>query len=497
MHGHNNFRNQGTGPAKDETRQGGDEFDDCGSDQPFVPPPMRELIEVEFNKDARSGVEDWDFGKKTPATSFPCDWQPGLIKILEDNKLVSWKPSFPLKYPWSRKCSAKAAKESFKKAGRDKFVTFKFPQGTDVVQVAKELTDLLEIDHAVAVPHIAPPCEPLEEPFTGSSDQVESMSGQYGSLSNQWYLFRCGVPEAWAQSASGEGVVIAAIDWGFDLNHPDLSHTELSENVMRDIPNVADGNLLWHGNGVLGLAGAAVNGNGMAGIAYGAALWAIQAASGGLNRPVVDHRFWVDAINFVRTTPAGGRRKVIILELQTAGFSNPEMILSLRTEIMAAIAEGIIVCVPAGNGNRDEDAGLDDVGSPLLPPTGAIVVGATSFDPEINPRAPGTNGGNRVTVYAPGDKNYDLTCGLRDGYRDNFGGTSGATAKVAGVVALMLQMNEQLTPQQVSEILGRSRKVVLDEAENSDSVGILVDANQAVTDAIALRTTLPTALQAA
>jgi subtilisin family serine protease len=102
-------------------------------------------------------------------------------------------------------------------------------------------------------------------------------------------------------------------------------------------------------------------------------------------------------------------------------------------------------------------------------------------------------------VYAPGDGDCDLTCGLRDGYRDNFGGTSGATAKVAGVVALMLEVNDQLTPLEIREILAGSRKVVLDEAENE--VGRLLDASQAVSDAIALRAaseaTLPAALQAA
>jgi subtilisin family serine protease len=223
---------------------------------------------------------------------------------------------------------------------------------------------------------------------------------------------------------------------------------------------------------------------GMTGIAYGATLWAIQAGSGGLINAVVDHRFWVAGINFVWNTPST-HRKIIILELQTAGFSNPEMIPTINAEIRLAIAHGVVVCVPAGNGNSLEDAGVDDEGIASFMPTDAIVVGATRFDPETNPRAAGTNGGSRVVVYAPGDSESDLTCGLRGGYRDHFGGTSGATAKVAGVVALMLQMNATLTPLRIRDILGASRKMVLDEAENT--VGVLLDANQAVTAAIAAR----------
>ena len=489
MQSQNKFPSEATGAgAKDERRHGMYEFDDCGSNQlePFEPPPMREMVEVEFNKDARSGVEDWDFDKDEPSKVFPCEWQSDsdLIKILEKYKFVSWKPSFRKRYRWSHGCSEELD-ESYKKAGRDRFVTLKFAESAEVLKIAKELSGLPEIARAVAVPQIAPPSPPLDEPFAGTSDQVEHSCDDYGCLSKQWYLFRCGVPEAWAQGASGHGVVIAAIDWGFDLNHPDLSHTALSQNVMRNLPNVADGNLLWHGNGVLGLAGAAANGEGMAGIAHGATLWAIQAASSGLNRPVVDQDFWVEAIDFVRATPASGR-KVIVLELQTADFSNPEAILTVRTAIAEAIREGIVVCVPAGNGNRFADAGVDDEGISFRG-TDAIVVGATRFDPETNPIAAGTNGGDRVTVYAPGDSDVDLTCGLRGGYRDNFGGTSGATAKVAGIVALMLEVNNQLTPQQVRDILRGSRNLVLGEAENP--VGVLVDANQAVSAAIALRTT--------
>ena len=488
MHSHNKFRNDVTAPrAKDETHQGVHDVDNCGGNpiEPLPPPPMRESVEVEFTKDARSGVEDWDFENDKPNSEFPYEWQPGLVKILQENNLVSWKPSFPLLYPWSRDCSKEAALDLYKKTGRDRYVTFKFSKEADVLRIAKELKALDEIDRAGAVPQIAPPSQPLDEPLVGTSDQVEFNCEEYGCLSKQWYLSRCGVPEAWAQGATGEGVVIAAIDWGFDLNHPDLRHTALSKNVMRNLSNVSDGNLLSHGNGVLGLAGAAVNGGGMAGIAHGATLWAIQAASGGLLNPVVNHLFWVQAIDFVRATPATGP-KVIILELQTAGFSNPEAILSINAAIKTAILEGIFVCVPAGNGNRFENAGVDDGGN-AIDDTGAIVVGATSYDSDSNPRAAGTNGGNRVTVYAPGDYDYDVTCGLRGGYRDNFGGTSGATAKVAGVVALMLEKNAALTPSEVRGILASSRKVVLDAA--STETRHLLDADQAVATAIAMRTT--------
>ena len=96
-----------------------------------------------------------------------------------------------------------------------------------------------------------------------------------------------------------------------------LLELRCSKNIFRNSQNVSDGNLLWHGNGVLGLAGAAIDPNGMAGIAFGSTLWAIQAGQWGHTRPVVDHLFWVAAIDFVRTTPARGRKVIILNFRQT------------------------------------------------------------------------------------------------------------------------------------------------------------------------------------
>jgi subtilisin family serine protease len=64
-----------------------------------------------------------------------------------------------------------------------------------------------------------------------------------------------------------------------------------------------------------------------------------------------------------------------------------------------------------------------------------------------------------------------------------FGGTSGATAKVAGVVALMLEKNDRLTPQEIRTILMGLNRHVVDQGAN---VGTLLDANKAVCEAIGM-----------
>ncbi|MFZ0747846.1 MAG: S8 family serine peptidase, partial [Pyrinomonadaceae bacterium] len=66
-------------------------------------------------------------------------------------------------------------------------------------------------------------------------------------------------------------------------------------------------------------------------------------------------------------------------------------------------------------------------------------------------------------------------------FTNYFGGTSSAVAKVAGVVALMLEMNPELRHEQVRDILARSQIPVVDYSSNQ--VGVLLDAAQAVCEA--------------
>ena len=154
----------------------------------------------------------------------------------------------------------------------------------------------------------------VAEPLEGTSDQV--VFNPTTGMENQWYIFRCNVPGAWSR-ATGKNVVIADVDWGYRTSHEDLSpNIQKTFNAFDGGTNVTTGGSVSHGTGVLGLTGAAVNGKGMAGVAYEAALWAIQADSG--PGPAVGGNPWARAIDWVRTTDSGGRRKVVILEVQTS-----------------------------------------------------------------------------------------------------------------------------------------------------------------------------------
>ena len=296
-------------------------------------------------------------------------------------------------------------------------------------------------------------------------------------LENQWYIFRCRANHAWAL-ASGDGVVIVDIDFGYRLSHQDLApRLDLTRafNSFDGGTNVSTGAFVFHGTGVIGIAGGADNNVGVAGFAFGASLWPVQANTG--PGPFLGGDPWAGGIEWVRTADSNGRRKVIILEVQTGSYGNIEMVPSVNAAIRTAIAWDVVVCVAAGNGDRD--AGVDDDGN-AIPETGSILVGATEYHPTENRRAGFSNFGPRIVVSAPGDSGHDLTCSsAADGaYRNDFGGTSGATPKVAGTAALMLEANPDLTHAEIRTILNSSGSAVVTTA--GKPLGTFLNAEAAV-----------------
>jgi hypothetical protein len=400
--------------------------------------------------------------------------------MLEQHKLQSAEPTFQTPPDQTARTQAQARQRGIDLPDLGGFITLHFAPDADVRSIAQELRKHPSVKQAAPVPSALPPRSPWNEPLTGTSEQVEIIDSTEG-LQNQWYIFRCRANRAWEQT-SGSGVVIADIDWGYRTTHEDLApRLDLGHayNAYDGGSDVTTGEHVSHGTGVLGLAGAADNDRGMAGYAPEATLWPIQADSGP-GAPLGGNP-WARAIDWVRTTDSAGKRKVIILEVQTGSYGNYEMDIAVNAAIRTAIADGVVVCVAAGNGDRD--AGLDDLGD-AIPETGSILVGATAYDASENRRAWFSNYGPRIVVSSPGDGSFDVTCSSStdQAYTNYFGGTSGATPKVAGTVALMLSLKPDLTHPQIRDILSRTGGLIV--TEPGKPVGTFLDADAAVREVV-------------
>lgn len=378
---------------------------------------------------------------------------------------------------------APAADATSSANGADTLVHLRFPAGTPRAEVLAALRSAPHVDAVSVVPHAARPAGmPAPVPLDPLAGAQESVAADPATgLESQWYLHRMDFPNAWLV-ATGQGVVVADLDWGCRTTHDDLAAgVDLTWNAANNGTKVDQGSPadVGHGTAVLGLVGARKDGTGMQGCAPDARLWAIQVG-GGADEAETAQR-WVDALDHVAQLPAGGRRKVILLEVQTENFGNYEQILSVNHAVREAIADGCVVCVAAGNGSQRADR--TDGGVPFEP-TGSILVGATRYDAQSNVAADFSNHGPSVAVCAPGDLAHDLTCsaGADNFYRNGFGGTSGATPKVAGVAALVLEANPRLTHDEVRDILVRTGTPV--ESDPGRPIGSFVNAQAAVTEAL-------------
>lgn len=402
----------------------------------------------------------------------------GLHEVLNRHALHKAHASFRGLHLGQRRRRSQAEKDHI-----SRFVDLHFPADADIEAILRDLRELPQVERAVAVPGIKPAASP-SDPLVGTNDQLASDPNT--GFEFQWYVFRCRVNRAWAK-ASGKGVVIADVDAGFYLEHQDLAaNVERSHahNAVDGSNNVTAGNDTGHGTAVLGIASGASNKLGIAGFAFGARLWPVQVDAG--NGPSLPGDPLANGIDWVLGENSQGRRIVINIEHQTTGGANCEQIPAVNAAIRLAISKGFVVCVAAGNGDRD--SGIAEDGT-QIPPTSSILVGATAYDSAGNPRAAsgseGSNWGTRVVVSAPGDQNHDVTCSIESAssYRNDFGGTSGAAAKVAGTIALMLEANPRLTHEQVKSIL-----VNTGSALNADKpIGVFLNADAAVSAALASR----------
>jgi len=119
----------------------------------------------------------------------------------------------------------------------------------------------------------------------------------------QWALKKIRANSAWDEGATGKGIVIAVMDTGVDLDHPDLLDPDRSKNNLvqgydaftrSSLPGAAqDDN--GHGTSVAGVIAALNNSKGIVGIAYEAKIMPVKVMDkngGGEDSIIADGIIW-------------------------------------------------------------------------------------------------------------------------------------------------------------------------------------------------------------
>ena len=291
-------------------------------------------------------------------------------------------------------------------------------------------------------------------------------------LSDQWHLINTGqsggtvgedvnITAAW-DSYRGQGVIIGVVDDGFDWNHPDLDdHYEptLDYDYCSNDGDPTPASNDAHGTAAGGVAAAVGNNSlGVSGAAPMAGLAGLQLIS----CSTTDIR--------EANTLAHERQNIDIYSNSWGPSDNGETLSGPGPLMMAAMEAdahqgrgglGNIITWAAGNGLDDDDNSNND-GYANLRYT--IAVTAVTYKGEQSYYAePGAN----ILVAAPsnGDGEAITTTDIEgsggytsNDYTNTFGGTSSATPLVSGVIALMLEANNNLTWRDVQHILVESSR---------------------------------------
>jgi len=263
---------------------------------------------------------------------------------------------------------------------------------------------------------------------------------------------------AWDRS-TGAGVVVAVIDTGITVDHPDLrpnlwvNHGEVAGNGLDDDGNGyvddvhgydfvhRDGDprdRLGHGTHVAGtVAARGDDGFGVPGVAFDARIMAIQLmdSDGGGSS-------W-QAAEAIRYAVDNGA-DVINASWGSYGYSN-----AVRSAIAAARQRGVMFVAAAGNEGRDNDS------TPLYPASYNLdnILSVAASDRRDRVASFSNVGASKVDLAAPGvDIVSTWTMDQQWTWQD---GTSMASPHVAGAIALLLGADPTLSVDELrSAILG-------------------------------------------
>ncbi len=286
-----------------------------------------------------------------------------------------------------------------------------------------------------------------------------------------------GATKAWDITRGNRNITVAVIDDGFDLAHPDFASAgkvrapkDFGDNDTTPFPASPLDN---HGTACAGVAVADENGRGVVGIAPECGLMPIrwsQSVSDADIRDQFDH----PRLNGADVISCSWGVKSKVFTLST----------SMKRSIKKAAKEGrngkgCVIVFAAGNENHDIDDLPHTRSGFAIHPDVIAVAASNSRDMKSHY----SNFGDAIWVCAPssGSGGQGIVTTDRRGHSgyqagdytttERFGGTSSATPLVAGICALMLSVNPELTSKEIKEILKDTAEKIDVQGGNYDNNG--------------------------
>jgi subtilisin family serine protease len=252
----------------------------------------------------------------------------------------------------------------------------------------------------------------------------------------QWNLRRIGMEQAWDLRPSAPDVIVAVLDTGVDLTHPDLRANLLVDqgyDFVDDAPSPQDDES--HGTAVAGIIGAIGNNHdGVTGIAWHVKLLPIKALNSQGRGP---DSAMVKSILFAADAGA----KIINISSTGTRYSA-----ALETAVQYAQDKGALVVAAAGNTGETDNAlnypaAFDSV----------LAVGAIDDKDQL---APFSQRQSYVSLVAPGvDVPSTAWAGAGRGPYASQSGTSIAAPHVSGAAAILWALRPDLAASDIAMAL--------------------------------------------
>ena len=340
------------------------------------------------------------------------------------------------------------------KDSRNPIKTASLLQQVSMVKLAEPDLDMLLDEYGFQVPtdHYMPEEWHLENDGRIEIANHRTVAGADAKVVNAWR--RMG-------NLGSSKVVVAIIDNGLDVKHPDLKNKVFRPfDLWTNSDRLTAGDPTFtHGTPCASLAVGAANGKGMVGTAPNAKFMPISGTSYSSR---ATERMFDYAV----------KNGADVISCSWGTTNHAYQLNSQKERVIAKAAregrkgKGCVILYAAGN------EGLDYVNFYAAHPDVICVAASDSKDRY----ASYSNQGPEVSVCAPSNGDWPLIAARaswdpgttirgdgawkyfadgiwRDGPYKHFGGTSGATPIVAGICALMLSVNPDLTAREVKEIL--------------------------------------------
>jgi hypothetical protein len=255
---------------------------------------------------------------------------------------------------------------------------------------------------------------------------------------NQWALEKVDAPRAW-NYATGKDILIAVIDTGVDLDHPDLAdkvRTDIDWDFVSKAAVADDDH--GHGTHVAGIAAAATDNEiGVTGMGWDAMILPLKVTGPDGEGEDAD---LAEAIVYAANKGAD------VINMSLGGITSPccSCPSIVQDAVDDAHAKGVVLVASSGN-----HGGIDGPNAEMFPANCEHVLGiaATGSNDVV---APYSNYGAHVSVAAPGSSIYSTLMGDRYGDKS---GTSMAAPHVAGLAALLRARFPSYTPDQIASAI--------------------------------------------